>query len=95
MVDNSTSLPLSSFPSATSTSVDVVPDGMLLYTAQASYEPGTSPLSSWIPIIGYTESGGYGRGVSSDRPLDMFERLVKQRMVQQQNGGGFNMDVEG
>ncbi|TFK66334.1 hypothetical protein BDN72DRAFT_961831 [Pluteus cervinus] len=29
---------------------DVQPDGLLLYVAEASYEMGTSPLSSWVPI---------------------------------------------
>lgn len=28
----------------------VRPDGLLLYVAQAAYEPGTSPLSSWVPL---------------------------------------------
>ena len=28
-------------------------DGLLLYVAESGYEPGTSPLSSWIPIVGY------------------------------------------
>ncbi|KAF8340129.1 hypothetical protein F5887DRAFT_449334 [Amanita rubescens] len=31
----------------------IQPDGLLLYVAESSYEPGTSPLSSWIPIVGY------------------------------------------
>ncbi|TDL19635.1 hypothetical protein BD410DRAFT_727057 [Rickenella mellea] len=31
----------------------IQPDGLLLYVAQASYEPGTSPLSSWVPIMEY------------------------------------------
>lgn len=31
----------------------IEPDGLLLYVAESGYEPGTSPLSSWIPIVGY------------------------------------------
>lgn len=31
----------------------IQPDGLLLYVSEASYESGTSPLSSWIPITGY------------------------------------------
>jgi snurportin-1 len=31
----------------------VQPDGLLLYVAEASYEHGTSPLSSWVPISAY------------------------------------------
>ncbi|KZP13416.1 hypothetical protein FIBSPDRAFT_960589 [Athelia psychrophila] len=37
----------------TSLPVALQSDGLLLYVSQASYEPGTSPLSSWIPIAGY------------------------------------------
>jgi len=90
-IDNSAPPPsFPTMPVLTSTSIDVVPDGMLLYTAQASYEPGTSPLSSWIPITGYCEDRGSGtRSVDSDRPLDIFERLVKQCMERKQN-----MDIE-
>ncbi|KAF8634808.1 hypothetical protein AX17_004061 [Amanita inopinata Kibby_2008] len=33
-------------------------DGLLLYVAEASYEAGTSPLSSWIPIVGYEKHKG-------------------------------------
>ncbi|KAF9078143.1 hypothetical protein BDP27DRAFT_1413069 [Rhodocollybia butyracea] len=28
----------------------ISPDGLLLYLAEASYESGTSPLSSWVPL---------------------------------------------
>ena len=49
-----------------STPVNINADGLLLYVAQASYEPGTSPLSSWIP------SRGDGGNPSS--ALDLFER---------------------
>ncbi len=36
----------------------IQPDGLLLYVAESSYEPGTSPLSSWIPIVGYEQDEG-------------------------------------
>ncbi|TFK47555.1 hypothetical protein OE88DRAFT_1665745 [Heliocybe sulcata] len=52
---------------------EVAPDGLLLYVAQASYEPGTSPLSSWVPIHAYDE----GR----EGPLNVFERLVRRRLA--------------
>lgn len=58
-------------------SVALAPDGMLLYVSQASYEPGTSPLSSWIPITGYAKEldETYTDGqMNSNRPLDLFER---------------------
>jgi snurportin-1 len=41
-------------------------DGLLLYVAEASYEPGTSPLSSWIPIVSQEPHPMYS--------LDLFER---------------------
>jgi snurportin-1 len=68
-------LPIS--PMLTPVSISLEPDGMLLYVSQASYEPGTSPLSSWIPITGYTkERDGTDSGcqTGSNRPLDLFER---------------------
>lgn len=30
--------------------VQVQSEGLLLYVSQATYEPGTSPLSTWVPI---------------------------------------------
>ena len=36
----------------------IQPDGLLLYVSEASYESGTSPLSSWIPITGYDKDLG-------------------------------------
>ncbi|KAH0581689.1 hypothetical protein H2248_011378 [Termitomyces sp. 'cryptogamus'] len=44
-------------------------DGLLLYVRAASYESGTSPLSSWVPIVSYD-------GPQRESPLDLFERLV-------------------
>ncbi|KAI0353397.1 hypothetical protein OH77DRAFT_1591398 [Trametes cingulata] len=65
---------------------DVQSDGMLLYVAQATYEPGTSPLSSWVPLRAYqtheermqqADAGGASAGES---PLDVFERLIRRRI---------------
>ena len=66
---------------------NVKSDGLLLYVAQAIYEPGTSPLSSWVPIAGpdqeKDEVGESGLDMPVDQaesasrsPLDVFERLV-------------------
>ncbi|KAG5634173.1 hypothetical protein H0H81_003061, partial [Sphagnurus paluster] len=54
-------------------------DGLLLYVQAAAYEPGTSPLSSWIPL---GEEGG----------LDLFESLVRRRMVRSRE---VDMDMDG
>ena len=40
----------------------IQPDGLLLYVSEASFEPGTSPLSSWIPITGCDEGFRGGKG---------------------------------
>lgn len=40
-------------------------EGLLLYVSQATYEPGTSPLSTWVP----TQFEGIA-------PLDLFERCA-------------------
>jgi snurportin-1 len=50
----------------TSTLVNIHADGLLLYVAEASYEPGTSPLSSWVPISEDDEN--------PHSTLDLFER---------------------
>ena len=55
-------------------SVEVKSDGLLLYVSQASYEPGTSPLSTWIPVTGYTDDQKPVNQGASHRPLDLFER---------------------
>ena len=59
----------------------VMPDGLLLYVAHATYEPGTSPLSTWVPIRAYTEEreacagkGPAGDAATVEGPLDVFER---------------------
>lgn len=48
------------------TEVQVQSEGLLLYFSQASYEPGTSPLSTWVPT--------QFEGVAI---LDLFERFVR------------------
>lgn len=45
--------------------VQVQSEGLLLYFGQAAYEPGTSPLSTWVPI--------QFEGIAA---LDLFERCV-------------------
>lgn len=47
------------------TEVQVQSEGLLLYLIQATYEPGTSPLSTWVP----NQFGGVA-------VLDLFERYV-------------------
>lgn len=63
--------------------MQVRPDGLLLYVSQATYEPGTSPLSTWIPIRAYTEEKWKDdkamktEGESpAGGPLDKFEGFV-------------------
>ncbi|KAI0819452.1 hypothetical protein BC628DRAFT_1332763 [Trametes gibbosa] len=60
---------------------EVRSDGLLLYVAQATYEPGTSPLSTWVPVRAYQtheerieEAMGGESGSMADSPLDMFDR---------------------
>lgn len=66
--------------------VEVKSDGMLLYVSQATYEPGTSPLSSWLPLRVYSEETKHtcDAMVSAEvkeSHLETFERLVKQRIA--------------
>jgi len=55
-------------------------DGLLLYVAQAGYESGTTPLSSWIPIAGYDSVNPLNNALRPDPIsnqeglLDLFER---------------------
>jgi snurportin-1 len=51
---------------------EIKPDGLLLYVAQAIYEPGTSPLSSWVPLVAPAIDEVETTEQSS--PLDVFER---------------------
>ena len=47
--------------------VQVQSEGLLLYVSQATYEPGTNPLSTWVP----TQFGDVA-------VLDLFERCVRR-----------------
>jgi len=58
---------------------EIQSDGLLLFVSQAIYEPGTSPLSSWVPLV---SPAGDGAGTETSSPLDVFERLVKRRVAQ-------------
>lgn len=69
----------------TPVSMNLVPDGLLLYVAEASYEAGGSPLSSWIPIERNSENHATAKihpPEASDSPLDLFQRLVQRRILQ-------------
>lgn len=76
-----TTLRLTSAPaSLVSVSTSVSSDGLLLYVAEASYEAGTSPLSSWIPITNYSDDHDGQKTIAqaplgnSEGPLDVFQR---------------------
>lgn len=65
-------------------------DGMLLYVAQASYEPGTSPLSLWVPVKAYTDERAEHKSgdtqmavedVLKEAPLDVFERYAASNYI--------------
>ncbi|KAJ7885109.1 hypothetical protein B0H14DRAFT_2699728 [Mycena olivaceomarginata] len=82
----------------TTTTTEIRADGLLLYVAEASYEPGASPLSTWIPIAKYEEDptpNGMTESTTTDGPLDVFHRLVQKRIARSSNGGpSITMDVE-
>ncbi|TFY63205.1 hypothetical protein EVG20_g6411 [Dentipellis fragilis] len=65
---------------------EIKSDGLLLYVAQAIYEPGTSPLSSWIPVATVQDETAMMEGHTS--PLDTFQRLVQKRLAREQATGG-------
>jgi len=65
--------------------VTIESDGLLLYVAEASYESGTSPLSSWIPIVSCEDAQGEEYHQEAKRirehrqvsgPLAVFERCI-------------------
>jgi snurportin-1 len=74
--------------SATTSTVEahIQPDGLLLYVAEASYESGTSPLSSWVPIEAYEpqsqpNSQGLainGAGASGTTEIEMGGTMSKE-----------------
>ncbi|KAI1798392.1 hypothetical protein LXA43DRAFT_1176766 [Ganoderma leucocontextum] len=66
------------------THTSIAPDGLLLYVAQAAYEPGTSPLSVWVPLRAYQtreEAQAHAGTSVAESPLDVFERLVRRRLA--------------
>ncbi|KAI0264620.1 hypothetical protein BC834DRAFT_881723 [Gloeopeniophorella convolvens] len=63
---------------------EVKSDGLLLYVAQAIYEPGISPLSTWVPLVALTSDDTPGPG--SPAPLDVFERLIRRRIARGAQG---------
>ncbi|TCD68169.1 hypothetical protein EIP91_011447 [Steccherinum ochraceum] len=76
-----------------SVSTEIRSDGLLLYVSQSTYEPGTSPLSTWVPIRPYADSNPHGKapvGVE-EGPLDQFERLINRRLAGR--AGGLQMDM--
>ncbi|KAH8083300.1 hypothetical protein BXZ70DRAFT_958352 [Cristinia sonorae] len=82
--------PSHSFTPVQSITMEVKSDGLLLYVSQSTYEPGTSPLSTWVPIRPYSDRGDDAMPADGEGPLDRFERLIKRRL-----GGGTyaGMDV--
>ncbi|EGO03405.1 hypothetical protein SERLA73DRAFT_174871 [Serpula lacrymans var. lacrymans S7.3] len=70
----------------TPSSAHVESDGLLLYVSQATYEPGTSPLSCWIPNKHYSEVPRDQSPAASTReiPLDLFEKLIQRRLAKGQ-----------
>ncbi|KAI0252930.1 hypothetical protein BJV78DRAFT_1281270 [Lactifluus subvellereus] len=67
-------------PVARAAQAEIKPDGLLLYVAQAIYEPGTNPLSSWVPLV--APATDEVKCIEQSSPLDVFERLVKKRVTQ-------------
>lgn len=77
-LDESVSVKLQHVPAPVS------PDGLLLYVAHASYEPGTSPLSTWVPVRAYIEKAedegaAQVNSAPKESPLGVFERWVSRR----------------
>ena len=54
-----------------SMAASIQPDGLLLYVSEASYESGTSPLSSWIPITGYDKDLGKEKDHEEEERADV------------------------
>jgi snurportin-1 len=50
---------------------NIQPDGLLLYVSEASFESGTSPLSSWIPITGYDQDSGKEKDPKEEERADV------------------------
>jgi snurportin-1 len=56
--------------------VTINSDGLLLYVAEASYECGTSPLSSWIPLTSHSPHFEHTQSEDLQSPIDRFQRFV-------------------
>ncbi|EIW77125.1 hypothetical protein CONPUDRAFT_168140 [Coniophora puteana RWD-64-598 SS2] len=58
--------------------VSIQPDGLLLYVARASYEPGLSPLSCWVPNRAEEDARSMQSSLMGEisSPLELFERRV-------------------
>ncbi|KIK61534.1 hypothetical protein GYMLUDRAFT_243237 [Collybiopsis luxurians FD-317 M1] len=65
---------------ATQISHSLSSDGLLLYVAEACYESGTSPLSSWVPLQEDANSSS----------MDTFEQLLRRRA---EEGSSLAMDI--
>ncbi|KAK7059639.1 hypothetical protein R3P38DRAFT_2837014 [Favolaschia claudopus] len=98
--DQSMAVDQSSSNIFTTRSSEIGSDGLLLYVSEATYESGTSPLSSWIPLVKYGEdapSSAMTESQPSESPLDIFLRLVQKRIGQRSDGayntGWITMDV--
>ncbi|THH26491.1 hypothetical protein EUX98_g7696 [Antrodiella citrinella] len=85
--------PADAFAPIQSVTAEVKSDGLLLYDARSTYEPGTSPLSTWVPIRPYTDNSHRDESMHADEegPLDRFERLIKRRL--EGGKGELHMDM--
>jgi snurportin-1 len=57
--------------------VPIETDGLLLYVSEASYQPGETPLSAWVPAKPLTTTSE--EPSIKEPPLDLFERLIRER----------------
>jgi hypothetical protein len=73
-IDNQSRLAKPLTTNSTPVSKSIAPDGLLLYVAEASYEAGSSPLSSWIPIAGSQDTVEAPLSAATDSPLELFQR---------------------
>ncbi|KAK7451025.1 hypothetical protein VKT23_012700 [Stygiomarasmius scandens] len=86
-----TSLPNGTIPNLLPMPFQMLSDGLLLYVSEATYESGTSPLSSWIPLKNYDAAQAYNHNQDmtepmapdEDTPMNKFERLVRLRLEHQ------------
>ncbi|KDQ06332.1 hypothetical protein BOTBODRAFT_39672 [Botryobasidium botryosum FD-172 SS1] len=69
--------------------VPITSDGLLLYVAQASYQPGQTPLSCWVPTTTLPNEQG------SPTRLEIFEWLVRKRIERQGLAAGACAETDG